>query len=66
MDDVLNKTDSDGDPNVFNVDCDNDELWLNANYANPSNVWNPGNVWVFCLSNYLYSPPFFGGVFLFR
>lgn len=55
--DVLYITDSDGDPNVFNVDCNDSELWLNANYANPGNVWNPDDLWLFCRPrNYLHSP----------
>lgn len=40
-------TDPDGNLNVFNVDHDNDEQWLNTNWFNPENVWNPDNQFVF-------------------
>ncbi|MEA3249820.1 MAG: hypothetical protein U9Q03_05730 [Patescibacteria group bacterium] len=39
-------TDSDGDPNMFNLNRNDDGLWLNANYANPDNRWNPGKRWL--------------------
>ena len=39
--------DSDGDPNVFNVNRDDDELWLNTNDGRPDNEWNPGDRFVF-------------------
>ena len=39
-------TDSDGNLNVFNVKHDDDGLWLNSNYSNPDNLWNPDNRWV--------------------
>ena len=41
------RTDSNGDLNVFNVDRDDDERWLNTNWSNPENVWNPENEFVF-------------------
>lgn len=41
------ETDSDGNPNVFNVEHDKDELWLNGNWYNPDNVWNGNSRWVF-------------------
>lgn len=44
---ALHITDSDGNPNVFNVEHDDDGQYLNANYANPDNQWNADNVWVF-------------------
>lgn len=44
---TLYSTDSDGNPNVFEVDNDNDERWLNSNYGNADNVWNADNQWVF-------------------
>ena len=47
MDGLLRITDSDGNPNLFNVDHDHDELWLNTNWSNPDNVWNPENEFVF-------------------
>ena len=36
-------TDSDGNLNVFSVKRDDSELWLNSNWSNPDNVWNPDN-----------------------
>lgn len=44
---TLYSTDSDGNPNVFEVDNDNDERWLNSNNGNADNVWNADNRWVF-------------------
>lgn len=49
--------DSDGNPNVFNVEHDDNERWLNTNWTNPTNQWNPENVWVFLRSNPLISLP---------
>ena len=46
-DDALCIRNSDGNLNVFNVEHDDDGLWLNSNYDNPDNVWNAGNRWVF-------------------
>ena len=40
-------TDSDGNPNVFYVNHDDDGRCLNANYANPDSQWDPDNSWVF-------------------
>lgn len=39
--------DSDGNPNVFNVNRNDDGLWLNANNGRPDNEWNPENRFVF-------------------
>lgn len=45
---VLYITDSDGNLNIFNVKRNDDgELWLNTNYDNADNQWNPDNRWVF-------------------
>ena len=49
------KTDSDGNPNVFNVEHNDDGLWLNNNWAKPDNEWNPDNKFVFRLRNYFFS-----------
>jgi len=49
--------DSDGDLNVFNVEHHNDGLWLNSNYDNPDNLWNPDNRFVFRACNSLYFSP---------
>jgi hypothetical protein len=43
-------TASDGNPNVFNVDHDEDDRWLNTNWSNPDDLWNPDNRFVFCYS----------------
>ncbi len=40
-------TDSDGNPNVFNLERNSDGLWLNDNWAKPTNRWNPNNSFVF-------------------
>ena len=47
------KTDRNGYPNVFNVEHNEDGLWLNGNNANPDNFYNADNVWVFG-RNFLY------------
>ena len=49
--------DSNGYPNVFNVEHDDDDLWLNANYANPDNVWNGDNRFVFRSRKSLHFSP---------
>ncbi|OGZ24222.1 MAG: hypothetical protein A2896_00010 [Candidatus Nealsonbacteria bacterium RIFCSPLOWO2_01_FULL_43_32] len=43
LEDALYITDSDGNLNVFSVKRDDSELWLNSNWSNPDNVWNPDN-----------------------
>lgn len=48
--------DSDGNLNVFNVERNEDGLWLNANNGNPTNFWNPENRWVFARRNFLHFP----------
>lgn len=54
-------TDSDGNLNVFNVNTDNDDRWLNSNYGNPDNFWNGNNQWVFVRPrNPLHFSPFAG------
>lgn len=40
-------TDRDGNPNVFNLNFDDDRLKLNGNDAQPDNRWNADNPWVF-------------------
>ncbi len=51
------RTDSNGDLNVFNVEHDSDDRWLNTNNGRPDNVWNPDNRWVFVRSNPLHFSP---------
>ena len=41
------KSDPDGNPNVFKLNRDGDDLWLNNNWANPENQWNSNNEFVF-------------------
>jgi hypothetical protein len=43
--------DRNGNPNVFNLEHNDDGLWLNNNWANPDNEWNPNNKFVFRLRN---------------
>lgn len=50
-------TDSVGDLNVFNVEHDDDERWLNGNNGNPDNVWFSDNRWVFLRSKSSYFSP---------
>ncbi len=45
------QTDSDGNPNVFNLERNADGLWLDNNWAKPDNTWNPDNQLVFRLRN---------------
>lgn len=48
-------TDSDGNPNVFNVERNDDgNRWLNTNWANPDDQWNLDNRIVFRLRNSLH------------
>lgn len=55
---ILYKTDSDGNPNIFNVEHDDDgKRWLNGNWDNPDNFWNADNLWVFARRNlFRFSP----------
>lgn len=65
MDGTPYSTDRDGNPNVFNVNRNDDGLWLDNNWAKPDNEWNPDNQFVFRLRNYFFSvPPAAGRFFL--
>ncbi|MEX2014139.1 MAG: hypothetical protein WD896_02170 [Parcubacteria group bacterium] len=62
-------TDSDGNPNVFNVKRNDDgKAWLNGNWTNPNDEWNLDNEIVFRFRNYCLFLPrtreavLFGGV----
>lgn len=46
------KIDSDGNPNVFNLNSNGEQLKLNANNAKPDMHWNSDNHWVFSARNY--------------
>lgn len=53
LDGALYVTDSDGNLKVFNVERNENGLWLNSNYGNPDNFWNGDNRWVFIRRNSL-------------
>lgn len=65
-DDLLHNTDSDGNPNVFKLECDDGGLRLNNNWAKPDNEWNPNNKFAFRLRNCFLSAALQVAVFLFR
>lgn len=46
-DGTLHITDSDGNPNLFKVDRNDDKLWLNDNDGRLDNRWNGNNRFVF-------------------
>lgn len=50
-------TDADGNPNVFNVNHDDDGLFLNANNGDADNHWDANNRFVFVRRNFLYFSP---------
>lgn len=57
-------TDSDGNPNVFNVNRNDDgKPWLNTNWTKPDNEWNLDNELVFRLRNRVYFSPALAGGF---
>lgn len=59
-------TDSDGDLNVFYVEHDNDEQWLNSDNGNPNTLYNLDNRFVCVVPrNYLDFSPLLGGEFCF-
>ena len=66
IDSAPHKTDPDGNPNVFNLERNDDGLWLNNDWAKPDNEWNPDNKFVFRLRNCLLSVALQVTVFLFR
>ena len=66
IDDTSHNTDSDGNPNVFKLERNDDGLWLNDNWAKPDNEWNPDNKFVFRLRNCFLSAALHVAVFLFR
>lgn len=47
-------TDSDGNPNVFELKRNDDKRWLNGNWANPDDKWNLDNEIVFRLRKSAY------------
>lgn len=66
QDGVPYDTDRNGNPNVFNLERNADGLWLNNNWANPDNKWDPENEFVFRLRKFFLSALEIGVVFLFR
>ena len=64
MDGASHKTDPDGNPNVFNLERNEDGLWLNNNWAKPDNTWNPNNKFVFRFRNCFLSAALLVAVFL--
>lgn len=58
-------TDRNGNPNVFNLERNDDGFGLNDNWAKPDNEWNPNNKFVFRLRNCFLSAALEVAVFLF-
>lgn len=59
-------TDSVGYLGVFCVEHDDDGLYLNTNWFNRDNVWNPDYRWVFVRNSLYFTTPFYMGfVFVF-
>lgn len=46
-DGIAHKTDRDGNPNVFNLNFNDEQLKLNTNNAKPDKHWNDNNKFVF-------------------
>ena len=44
---ILYISDSDGNLNIFKVEHNDNDLWLNGNNGNPDNFWNDNNRFVF-------------------
>lgn len=65
-DGTLHDTDRNRNPNVFKLERNADGLWLNNNWANPDNEWNPDNEFAFRLRKSFLSALEIGAVFLFR
>jgi len=57
-------TDSDGDLKLFNVERNDDDLWLNSNYGNSDNFWNSNNRFAFVLPQISSFPAFLAGFIL--
>jgi len=47
-------TDRNGNPNVFNLNHNDNGFWLNNNIAKPDNKWNPENEFLFRLRKYFF------------
>src|SRR3989344_7332989 len=46
-DGISHNSDPDGNPNVFNLEHNEDGVWLNNNWTKPTNKWKPDNEFVF-------------------
>lgn len=64
MDGARHIKDSDDNWNVLYVNCNGNDLWLNTNYNDLDNVWNPENEFFFRKSFY-FSPALMAGEFCF-
>jgi Tol biopolymer transport system component len=59
-------TDRNGNPNVFNLNWNGEQLKLNGNNAKPSKKWNSDNKFVFRFRKSILFPRLHIAVFLFR
>ena len=50
---LAHNADANGNPKVFNLNHNEDDLWLNTNNAHPDNHWNGNNRFVFRRRNSL-------------
>ena len=69
LDGIAYDTDRNGNPNVFKLERNADGTWLNNNWANPDDKWNPDNEFVFRLRKSFFPRSriiLWGAVFLFR
>lgn len=65
-DGMMHVPDSDGNPNVFNLEHDDDGMWLNSNWYNPDDGVDHDNLWFARLRNFRYfSLDFISGEFCF-
>jgi len=57
--------DSDGDPNLLELNRNDDGRWLNANYDRPDDGWNRDNGFAFVVPQAESFLPRYGGEVLF-
>ena len=55
-DDLARNTDRNGNPNVFNLNWNGEQLKLNGNNAKPAKQWNGNNKFVFRFRKYFLFP----------
>jgi hypothetical protein len=58
--------DRNGNPNIFNLEHNEDGLWLSNVWANPDNKWNADNEFAFSLRKLFLSVALQVAVFLFK